>query len=104
MTVLATALVVTNLAGNTVSVEPAKITYPLSIFPPAEQSRIRVARGEAEKPTPKAKRINDIYDRDLKRAEVRYRAGRMTDAELANKRAAITAAREAMKAKSKSEK
>ena len=102
---LAASLVVTNLAGNAVSVDPAKLVYPMSIFPASEQARIRAARGEKAKPTPKAKRIDDIYDRELKRAEARHQSGRMTDEELAKKRAAIAAAREMVrkKVRSKSE-
>ena len=94
---LAASLVVTNLAGNVVSTDPAKLAYPMSIFPPAEQARIRAARGGTAKPSPKAKRFDDIYDRELKRAEARHQAGRMTDEELAKKRAAIAAAREMLK-------
>ena len=97
----ATILVVTNLARNAISVDPVKMKYPMSIFPPAEQARIRAAQGL--KPVEnaqqrKAKRINELYDRDLERAEARHKAGLMTDDELKRKRAAIAAARERLKA------
>lgn len=91
---LATALIVTNLAGNAISVDPAAMKYPMSIFPPSEQVRIRVARGEVEKgpSSDRSKRVREGFQNDLKRAEARHAAGRMTDEELAKKRAAIAAA------------
>jgi len=98
----------TNLAGKVINATPVKVaagqvtfvrnattnqtgragrqsdqlTLPLRIFPPPEQARIKAAAGLRELP-PGLQGLADEIAYQRRRVVARHKAGRMTDAELA---------------------
>lgn len=98
--------VYTNLAGRTISADPvrldgAKVVFavapkgereiPLSVFPASERTRIRSALGIREVPS-SLRSVAAELAAQVRRAEVRAAAGRMTSEKLAAQRGAFAAA------------